>query len=196
MPDPIDWTKPLETMRGEPAEVVATDLSGSWPYAVKVTWPDGRLVLIRYLPDGTTDLSGLPSPEDLRNVRPAPAEHPGGWVNVYGQRHSWAHPGVAGIYRTRAEADGHARPFRIACLRIPPFREGDGLGDAPEPEPDRSQIGAKPEPGPGDCRNAALKEAARACEDMADAATEDLATYNAYMRCARVIREMMGDRDA
>jgi hypothetical protein len=193
MPDPIDWNAPLETMRGEPVlEVLATDLTGRWSRAVKIRNEKGDVVVRTYDPGGRSWLAD-PKPHDLRNVRPAPAEHPGGWVNVY-------RVGVSRIWRTRAEADDDAKGAKpIACLRIPPFREGDGLGDAePEPEPDRSQTGAGSEPGPGDRRNAVLEEAALMCEALAERELVNGFMGAALERrnCARAIRQMKDAPDA
>jgi hypothetical protein len=70
----IDWTKPIETIDGEPVRVLATDLDGMYPVAVAImrnevqhlsTRTFGGLEFIR---DGETNLRNVPPKPVVQEV--------------------------------------------------------------------------------------------------------------------------------
>lgn len=107
----IDWTKPIETMDGRPARVLATDLKNDvYPVAVVVAYGENVSVWM-YTREGR--LSTLqPSPSDLRNVQPQKFQHVR-YVNVYNDF-------LGHFCLTRADADcaGQLGNPRIACVRV------------------------------------------------------------------------------
>lgn len=107
----IDWTKPIETMDGCPARVIATDIKGDCPILIAKMKSDGTEIVAlldkmgRYLPT---------LGQAVRNIPPAPVVR---YFNVY----SDYRVGVG--HNTRKKADYNAMPDRIACVRVE-FKEG------------------------------------------------------------------------
>lgn len=108
----IDWTKPIETVDGQSARVLATDLDSSFPIVIAVTTAsrDNETVLLLHS-DGSYAKG---KPPTVRNVPTAPIVR---YINVYADNLT------GGTYDSRADADDNAGPNRTACVRFE-FREG------------------------------------------------------------------------
>ena len=97
----IDWTKPVETLDGEPVRVLATDR------------PHGLYPIVVMYDGGTVDTltqDGQDFDDGTVIVRNAP-ERRFGYLNVYTDR-------AGRVHLTRETADNNAGPGRIACVRI------------------------------------------------------------------------------
>ena len=103
----IDWTKPIETVDGQPARVLATDLAYHRPVVVAVAAKGADHEAVWLLTsEGSYDTD---RPLMVRNVPPAPVVR---YFNVY------EHDFVSAGHDSRAEADEGAGPGRIACIRV------------------------------------------------------------------------------
>ena len=111
---PLDLTKPLQTRRGEHAELVYDGPTGDFPLVVVVHFDDGTRDLRTYKRNGVL-YNDENSSANLRNV-PQRGEC---WVNIYPD-------GIPRAHRTRELADKYAGPNRIACVRVE-YEEGEGL---------------------------------------------------------------------
>lgn len=107
----IDWTKPIETMDGCPARVIATDIKGDCRFALAVTKESLPWEIVIQTDENGADWAQKPV---VRNVPPAPVVR---YFNVY----SDCRVGVG--HNTRKKADYNAMPDRIACVRVE-FKEG------------------------------------------------------------------------
>lgn len=109
----VDWTKPIETVDGHSARVLATDLDSSFPVAVAVRngGNDHETVLLLHS-DGSYTKG---KPPTIRNVPPDPIVR---YLNVYrdGSINCVGH-------KSRADADDYKGQGRIACVRVE-FKEG------------------------------------------------------------------------
>lgn len=108
----IDWTKPIETLDGHPARVLATDLESPRPVVVAVT-TEGRVreTVLLLDSDGSYDPG---KPPMVRNVPPASVVR---YFNVYRDNM------VSQEHDSRKQADHSAGPDRIACVRVE-FKKG------------------------------------------------------------------------
>lgn len=110
----LDLTKPLQTCKGERAELIYDGLPGPYSLVVVVHHDDGDRTMRTYRLDGVYHCDE-DSPENLRNI-PKRGEF---WVNIYPDDSRCSH-------RTRERADEYARSDRIACVRVE-YAEGEGL---------------------------------------------------------------------
>ena len=108
----IDWTKPIETMDGQPARVLATDLAYHRPVVVAVASKGADHEAVWLLTsEGAYDTD---RPLMVRNVPPDPIVR---YINMYPN-------GCRGrAHESRAKADNSAGSSRIACVRVE-FKEG------------------------------------------------------------------------
>ena len=115
----FDPTKPVQTRDGRKARIIATDASDPhFPIVALLTQKAGGERPERYTFAGRYYFGDdILRPTDLVNV---PPEKYVRWLNLY------ARPGLFTNHISREEADKHARPDRIACIRIE-FEEGEGL---------------------------------------------------------------------
>lgn len=105
------------TRDGRLARIVCTDAKGDRPIVALIEAMEGTEYTFRVGSDGRNDRSREYA-SDLLNI---PERHEM-WVNCY--------PGLSSYgYPTRAQADAHAAPYRIACVRVV-YTEGEGLDDA------------------------------------------------------------------
>jgi hypothetical protein len=107
----FDPTKPVQTRDGSEAEILATDMGGKYPIAIRVKHGDVWKVGSR-TEEGLFYYDGMVRPADLINI---PENHVA-YLNMY--RH-----GGGGVHRTRMQADNRAAEHRIACVRVK-FEEG------------------------------------------------------------------------
>lgn len=107
----IDWTKPIETMNGFPARVIATDIKGDRSILVAALNVAGNENVYWLDSKGRGFLYREPS---VRNVPPAPVVR---YFNFYSDG------AIGNDQESRKEADDNAGPDRIACVRVE-FTEG------------------------------------------------------------------------
>jgi hypothetical protein len=112
----VDWTKPIETVTGQQARVLVTDLKPR-PYigmqvcaAVAVLDSEGFENVHPVSLDGKNG-SGTPF---IRN-KPVKRE---GWINVYRQRGTHENNRRCVLWLDKAAADDEADQDRLACIRI------------------------------------------------------------------------------
>ena len=107
----IDWNKPIESMDGQPARVLATDLQGNCRFALAVTKESLPWEIVVQTDDNGANWAQKPV---VRNVPPAPIVR---YFNVYRDG------SLSGVHESRADADGYMGPGRVACVRVE-FKEG------------------------------------------------------------------------
>lgn len=107
----IDWTKPIETMEGRPARVIATDIKGDRSILVAALNVAGNENIYWLDSNGMCFPYREPS---VCNVPPAPEVR---YFNFYSDGM------ISNDHESREEADKNAGPDRIACVRVE-FPEG------------------------------------------------------------------------
>jgi hypothetical protein len=106
----LDFTKPLETKEGKAVTILVTNGRGNYPVKGYI---GESADLISWTKDGSYYI-GSPSPRDLQNVQPKPAE---GFIYV--NVHNRDGKLVAGNnHETRAKADAVQASGRVACMKI------------------------------------------------------------------------------
>lgn len=123
-PDMLDLTKPVQTRDGRPVRLLCTDANSRFPVTGLVSQPQGNDVVGTWTVEGSYLDEPGEDPLDLVNVS---VRHEG-WVNIrrFEDRPAGLCLETPRVYATRAEADAHAKPSRIACVFIS-FTEGEGL---------------------------------------------------------------------
>lgn len=99
---PIDWTKPIETVKGYPARLLSTDVRSCGELFAAVQVEYLNCSEIKYY-----KLDGLCTPE-IRN-RKTKRE---GWINIYRDDRT----GEV-IYKTKEDAEGSST-FKITTIKI------------------------------------------------------------------------------
>lgn len=119
----LDWTKPIQTRSGVPAELVTTLEGQPRSHVVKYIH-DNRACVSQVFPSGHIQHVGVERKEDIINVPPPPPKTYELWLNVY--------PVDSGCFNytheTRAYADQQADVNRVACLKVT-YTHGEGLDD-------------------------------------------------------------------
>jgi len=112
---PLDLSKPLQTRRGEKAELVYDRLTGDYPLAVIVHFDDGTNDVLTYTREGNL-YTDADSSSNLVNV---PVQRTL-WLNIYKSG------GEILPHPSRERADLSASDDRIACIEVT-YTEGEGL---------------------------------------------------------------------
>lgn len=114
----VDWTKPIETMDGRAARVLATDIRRGDEFTIAITWPNA---------DGTegillaSEIGGTRSFPDEPQVRNKSGKREG-WINVYrSDDKSRPNDRVVGrmtVFASQDAANDCATIERVACVRV------------------------------------------------------------------------------
>jgi hypothetical protein len=115
----LDFSKPIQTRKGEPVRVLTRDRVSAWPVVALVT--EGATEhLYSYKSDGRFTESGE-TDSDLVNVKQRIKKSV--WINLYNRANA-----SGCTHDTRGEADRDAMHGRVACLEVLiDCEEGQGL---------------------------------------------------------------------